>query len=269
MPIHMYKSWKWFQYQILCNTFRMATLWCLICLQFIWSFTFAQSGVRNQAVLDLFTKSYKGDGTYYGDIVEGSCQIAAPLPPAATNSKITALVALNRPQYLNSLVCGMCIKVTGSGTGHGSDPITGVHIVYVKDLCPVCHEGDVDFALNGDGRWDIDIQAVQCPVGSTSIQYAFQGSNPWYIKLQIRNARIPITGVEIQKNGGWVTPTHSPDGYWILSGGGAMPDGPFRVRLTAANGQVLEDSVPRIDNDNILEGINKVQVAFDPSLPDA
>ena len=49
--------------------------------------------------------------------------------------------------------------------------------------------GDVDLAVDGDGRWDIEIRGVQCPVGNTAIQYWFQGSNEWYLKLQIRNAR--------------------------------------------------------------------------------
>uniref|UniRef100_A0A2C9LCA8 Expansin-like EG45 domain-containing protein n=1 Tax=Biomphalaria glabrata TaxID=6526 RepID=A0A2C9LCA8_BIOGL len=233
------------------------------------TFTQSQPGVKNQAILDLFTKSYKGDGTYYGETVDGTCQIARPLPMAASDPKISALVALNRPQFLNSMTCGMCIKVVGSGHGLGNNPIVGEHIVYVKDMCPVCHEGDVDFALDGDGRWNITMQAVQCPVGSSTIQYAFQGSNAWYIKLQIRNARIPITGVQIEKNGAWQTLTHSIDGYWLLSGGGAIADGPIKVRMTAANGQVLEDMIPRIDNDHILEGLQKVQVAFDASLPSA
>ena len=49
--------------------------------------------------------------------------------------------------------------------------------------------GSVDFAENKDGRWDISIQAVQCPVGDNKLQYAFQGSNPWYLKLQVSNYR--------------------------------------------------------------------------------
>ena len=49
--------------------------------------------------------------------------------------------------------------------------------------------GDVDIGDAGDGRWDVEIQAVQCPVGDTKIQYSYQGSNLWYIKLQVRNAR--------------------------------------------------------------------------------
>ena len=53
--------------------------------------------------------------------------------------------------------------------------------------------GSVDFAENKDGRWDISIQAVQCPVGDNKLQYAFQGSNPWYLKLQVSNYRYTNT----------------------------------------------------------------------------
>uniref|UniRef100_A0A2C9M9B3 Uncharacterized protein n=1 Tax=Biomphalaria glabrata TaxID=6526 RepID=A0A2C9M9B3_BIOGL len=113
------------------------------------------------------------------------------------------------------------------------------------------------------------MRAVQCPVGSSTIQYAFQGSNPYYLKLQIRNARIPITGVQVHRNNVWVTMHHSGDGYWLLNDSQAMPAGAFGIRLTAANGHVLEDTVPRIDNDHILEGGHQVQVPLDPSLPQA
>lgn len=53
-------------------------------------------------------------------------------------------------------------------------------------------KGALDLAENGDGRWKIEIQAIQCPVGNGKIEYKFQGSNPWYLKLQIRNARYEI-----------------------------------------------------------------------------
>jgi hypothetical protein len=49
--------------------------------------------------------------------------------------------------------------------------------------------GDVDLGVDGDGRWDITIQAVQCPVGSGKINFKFQGSNEYYIKLQVQNSR--------------------------------------------------------------------------------
>ncbi|XP_055865272.1 expansin-YoaJ-like [Biomphalaria glabrata] len=230
-------------------------------------FTKAQ---RNDAVLNLYRRSYNGDGTYYGqNSGGGACQYAGPLPRAATDPKIWALVAINRPQFLDSLTCGICLKVKGEGRGLGGNPIRGEHIVFVNNYCPECREGSVDFALNGDGRWSISMQAVQCPVGGSTIQYAFQGSNPWYIKLQIRNARIPITKALVRRNNNWVTMQRSQDGFWILSDGQPMPDGPIGVRLTAANGYVMEDSIPRIDNSNVLEGQRRVQVPYDPSLPSA
>ena len=49
--------------------------------------------------------------------------------------------------------------------------------------------GDLDFFIDGDGRWEIEYQAVQCPVGQTGLQYWFQGSDGWYLKVQTRNER--------------------------------------------------------------------------------
>ncbi|BFZ23917.1 hypothetical protein BsWGS_26957 [Bradybaena similaris] len=224
-------------------------------------------GARNQAVLDLFQHEYHGDGTYYGNIKEGTCAYGTDLPPAATNPKIRSLVALNAPQFMGSLVCGLCLRVVGSGHGLGTNPISGEYIVFTKDLCPVCKAGDVDFALDGDGRWDIVIQAVQCPVGNTKIQYSFHGSNQWFVKLQIRNARIPITEVQLQRNGVWVTPNHNIDGHWLVSDSHEWQAGSIEIRMTAANGQTLEDTIPRIENDVVLNGLKGVQVALDSSLP--
>ena len=47
----------------------------------------------------------------------------------------------------------------------------------------------MDLAENGDGRWKVSIQAIQCPVGNSKIEYRLEGSNDWYIKLQVRNER--------------------------------------------------------------------------------
>lgn len=40
-----------------------------------------------------------------------------------------------------------------------------------------------------DGRMWMEMQAIQCPVGNTTLEYKFQGSGTYYIKLQVRNAR--------------------------------------------------------------------------------
>ncbi len=53
--------------------------------------------------------------------------------------------------------------------------------------------GALDQASPGDGRWTILWTPVQCPVGvgraASPFFYSFQGSNPWYLKLQIANTR--------------------------------------------------------------------------------
>jgi expansin (peptidoglycan-binding protein) len=226
-------------------------------------------GQSNQAVLNLFHQTYSGDGTYYGNTKEGTCSYGNNVPHAGTDSKIWALAALNAPQFMGSLVCGLCVKITGSGHGLGSNPINGQHIVFIKDLCPECKAGDVDLALNGDGRWNIQIQAVQCPVGNTKIQYSFQGSNPWYVKVQIRNARIPITHVQLQRKGTWVTPSHTSDGYWLVGDSHEWQTGQIAIRMTAANGHVLEDTIPKLENDSVQNGLKGVQVPLDSSLPNA
>lgn len=59
----------------------------------------------------------------------------------------------------------------------------------VTDECPECSSGDLDLAQNGDGRYGVQWQPVQCNTGNTPAYYSFQGSNPYYTKLQVTNTR--------------------------------------------------------------------------------
>lgn len=153
------------------------------------------------------------------------------------------------------------------------------------------------------------MQAIQCPVGNTTLEYKFQGSGPYYIKLQVRNARwtleifftcilyntrkkwytfklnsycrclwlvdtvfwislnfnrlnicrIPPTKVEIYqpKWRQWTPLAHTTDGFWTF---GTEPverpvKPPFRIRLTAANGERIVDSVPDLGKHSISASI--------------
>ncbi|KAK7098798.1 expansin-YoaJ-like [Littorina saxatilis] len=225
------------------------------------------AGPAVQAV-SLYQHWYDGDGTYYGSKGEGTCQISKTnLPPAARNAKY--LVALNSEQFMNSAACGMCFRLKAEGKGLGSDHIKGDFIIFVKDLCPECKAGDIDLAEDGDGRWDIKIQAVQCPVGNTFIQYWLQGSNAFYLKLQVRNTRVPCKVVEVQaKNGQWTQMKLSKDGHWV---GSAVfnPAGDVPVRLTSITGAVVNDIIPKLENQVVMEGKLKVQFPLVSSLPNA
>lgn len=67
-------------------------------------------------------------------------------------------------------------------------PLTTQYVL-VSNLCPECKAGDLDQEIAGDGRWTIEWYPVQCAVGSTPLVYSFQGSNAYYIKMQISNHR--------------------------------------------------------------------------------
>ncbi|OWF52840.1 uncharacterized protein LOC110447205 [Mizuhopecten yessoensis] len=229
------------------------------------------NGSHEHDIINLYKHNFRGDGTYYGVGSSGTCSYTPPdLPPVAKNHAITDYVALNSPQFFGSLACGMCFTVNGTGHGLGNDPINGQHIVFVKDLCPECHAGSVDFAKNGDGRWGISIRAIQCPVGNTPIEYKFQGSNDYYLKLQVRNARIPATKVEMrQQDNHYASFQHTTDGFWTMGAGFDKPVRyPIHLRLTAANGDTVLDTIHmnHIQNEVVLHGSGK-QFSLDRNLP--
>ena len=43
-----------------------------------------------------------------------------------------------------------------------------------------------------NSRDPISWQPVQCAVGDSPLHYSFQGSNPWYLKLQVSNGRCTL-----------------------------------------------------------------------------
>ena len=62
---------------------------------------------------------------------------------------------------------------------------------YVSDQCPECAESDLDFAQAGDGRWEIEWHFVECAGGGPP-EFVFEGSNPFFWKLQPRGTASPV-----------------------------------------------------------------------------
>ena len=193
----------------------------------------------------IFDQDYTGDGTYYGQHGgAGHCSMqftdSAQLP--WTNG-VSYFVALNRPQYNDSSPCGTCVALHGTGPGIGTLPVPEtVAYAIVADECPECKTGDLDIATSGDGRWTIQWHAVPCDVGSTSFQYSFQNSNPWYVKLGITNTRVPPATVELSIGGQYATMQRTIDNYFVLSSGTPVVF-PASVRVTSIMGDTVEDTI--------------------------
>ena len=193
----------------------------------------------------IFGQDYTGDGTYYGQHGgAGHCSMqftdSAQLP---WTTGVSYFVALNRPQYNDSLPCGTCVALHGTGPGIGTLPVPQtVAYALVADECPECKTGDLDIATSGDGRWTIQWHAVPCDVGATSFQYSFQNSNPWFVKLGITNTRVPPASVELSVNGQYAAMQRTIDNYFVLSSGNPVAF-PASVRVTSIMGDTVEDTI--------------------------
>lgn len=187
-----------------------------------------------------------GDGTFFNNVAGfGNCTIEF--------TDGDAIAAINAPQWQGSAHCGECVLVTG--------PLGTVRVKIV-DQCPECVSGDLDlspsaFAMIADpiaGRVPISWERVDCPVAG-AVDFRHQGSNPFYIKLQVLDHRVGVAGLELRQNG---SATFEPlsrvdDNFFerLFPVGLAFP---IEARATATTGEQLLHSFPSIVNDTIIPG---------------
>jgi expansin (peptidoglycan-binding protein) len=161
---------------------------------------------------------------------------------------------MNAPQYTGSEVCGMCGMITGTGQGSGRDPITGNFKIIVGDLCPECASGSLDLEGGKDGRWQIKWIATECGITS-KVQYVFQGSNPYYIKLQVKNHNIPVKVVRLLNENVLKPLQRTSDNFFTSSGNIKFPMVfPIRIQVEAIDGQVFNDTISALTNDVDIGG---------------
>lgn len=198
-----------------------------------------QPGVVPGLPFDPFARS-SGDATTYAYTSGGACT-RDPIPAG------TLVGAINAPQYYGSIMCGAYLSVTGpSGTAQ----------VLIVDLCPSCPAGDLDLdtpafqAVTGatDGRYPITWRLVSPPL-SGPIGYRFQGSNPYYIKVQVINHRNPVYSVDLDTGaGGFVPLSRTADGFFQKAF--SSPQGALTLRVTDIYSNTLIDSGIPIASDS-------------------
>ncbi len=186
----------------------------------------------------------QGIATYYDADGSGNCSFEP------TGDLMVA--AMNTPQYANSAACGQCVDIVGP---------KGSVRVRIVDRCPECASGHLDLSRAAfariaemqQGRVNITWTPVSCDVAG-NIEYHFKnGSNPWWTAIQVRNHRLPIQKLEWRRgSGAWQEVPRESYNYFVNASG--MGDGAFSVRVTAVDGQQLEDTLSRVLDNASVEG---------------
>jgi len=225
-------------------------LTALVVLAFIETITAGTSLSNVNAIRSLYKKTTGGDGTYYGNYGGGGMCTLDPLSPMATQDNWIR-VAAGPKTFQQSLGCGMCLEITGKGEGSGQNPIEGKRKAVIVDLCAGgCGQTGIDFFIPGDGRWKINYKAIDCPTipgANGKIQFRFQGSHVWYIKLQARNTKVPTAGIEVIVKNKYHCLTRQSDNFFVGTNLGKFST-PLRVRLTSITGEQVETTIRQIKN---------------------
>ena len=197
--------------------------------------------------------NFTGDGTFYQLQGSGNCGYERVIPlgvgtyeqlPFATG--IDTFVALNSPQYEGPSSCGQCLVYMGTGAGSGTTPVAGTpQYAMTNNRCPECAMGDLDLARPGDGRWRIEWTPLECAVGDSSFQYAFEGSNDFYLKLRVLNGRVPTRAMAAKVGGSYRPMTATQDNAFLLTEGGPFTF-PLAVQLTSVQGATVTDVIAAV-----------------------
>jgi expansin (peptidoglycan-binding protein) len=187
--------------------------------------------------------THMGDGTYYNGDGTGACSF-----PARADM---LFAAMNMPDFDHASVCGMCVEVTGP---------MGMVTVPITDLCPECLSGALDlsptaFAMLSPlsaGRIPISWHEVPCDVTGPVVFHVYDGSNPYYLAIHVRNARNRLASVERRHaDGSWSALMRQDYGVWIESPSDA-PITTAHLRATDVYGATVEGDVmitPGVDAD--------------------
>lgn len=179
----------------------------------------------------------KGEATFYTTDNKGACSLNPP------GNKL--ILAASRDVYQNASACGTCLEVTGGA---------GSAIVQVMDVCFSCPPGNLVISKPGfeaivgkqSGKGAVSWKPVACPVGGKVAIRIKEGSTRDWTAVQIRDSKFAIKSVKLQRDGDsdWKELARANDNYWSATkaGGG---DGGFKLQLTAATGQTIEESIAK------------------------
>lgn len=202
------------------------------------------SGGEPDAPVTFISSPTQGIATFYDADGSGNCSFDA-------SPNDLDVVALAMPDYAGSAACGGCLRVKGP---------KGEVTVRVVDSCPPCQKSQIDLSAEAfakianpdDGRVSITLQSVSCPVGGNVAYHFKEGSSSSWTAIQVRNHRLPITKLEVKKSGSYTALTREDYNYFVASSG--VGSGSITVRVTASDGQTIEDTLPGVEAGQTVTG---------------
>lgn len=210
----------------------------------------ANAGSSSSAVVTpaAFAAMHSGVATFY-TTADGSGACLYDKNTADTN-----IAALDIADWNDSAWCGACADVT---TQDGSKTVR----VRIVDECPDCSAGQLDLhpaafaelAPTSEGRIPINWTFVACDVtGPVAYKYK-DGSNAYWTAVQVQNSRLPIAKFESSMDGAtWTEAVRQNYDYFLNAQG--FGTGMVQVRITAEDGQMLEDTLPAVQASLVTAG---------------
>jgi expansin (peptidoglycan-binding protein) len=178
--------------------------------------------------------------TYTGSGFSGG---AALLDPIDSAMEITALNPYDYNRYgIKAAMAGAYLEVEGE---------YGKTTVYVTDLYPEGGPGALDlcptsFAKLGNvlaGKINIKWHLVKGPVTGNFSYRIKEGSNPYWMAIQVRNHKFPVYKMEYYQNGQWVNMEKMPWNHFVAIDIGTDS---LQIRITDHRGNVVKDTIPGI-----------------------
>jgi len=186
-----------------------------------------------------------GQATFYtGWAPGGGC--GNILNPGPQYVGLFSTVGTSTEYYGAGELCGVCFQVTNPQVETNNPvPFPRSYTVLLNNNGPVPYPFWLDHNLANQteigGRWQIQYQAVPCPVNSP-VQWQVQAySQTWYFYVQPVFHSLAIAQLCINVNGWQPMQRVYGTGAWQF-GGVPIPDN-FQIKAISIDGQVLQDTL--------------------------
>jgi expansin (peptidoglycan-binding protein) len=196
----------------------------------------------------LYGQLYEGGQFHLGPVDyeetqwHNACAPSTKYAPAIQKAEGTLLAGLWNGIANVADYCDACIAVK---TAMGKSAILRVVTYGDTTMNSIDVSPDAYQILNsGEYPRAMTWQFTRCPDTGKLVYELQTGSSEWWTSLWVRNARVPITKVEVQSpsHASFAALTRGSDG--TLTDAKGFGNGPFMLRLTGVDGQTLVDSFP-------------------------